>query len=117
MAMAPVRTSLEIFDEVGMEAIRAKSLALTGYLEFLLRERLGDKIDIWTPSDPEQRGAQLSLSVRGASRELQRALHEDGVVSDFREPDVVRVAPTALYNTFHDVWTLCERLRARLGAS
>jgi len=115
LSLAPVRASMTIFDEVGMDALRAKSLRLTGYLEFLLRERLGDRIDVWTPTDPAQRGAQISVSVRGASRIVHEALHEDGVVTDFREPDVIRVAPAPLYNTFHDVWALVEALSARVG--
>ncbi len=117
LALAPVRASLEIFDEVGMDSIRAKSVRLTGYLEFLLGERLGERVRILTPTDPEQRGAQLSISAAGMSRDVQRALHDDGVVCDFREPDVIRVAPTALYNTFHDVWVLCQSLAARLGVA
>jgi len=115
LSLAPVRASMEIFDEVGMDALRAKSVRLTAYLEFLLTELLGDRIDVWTPADPGQRGAQLSISVRGLSRQTQRALHEGGVVTDFREPDVIRVAPAPLYNTFHDVWSLATALRARVG--
>ncbi len=114
LSLAPVRASMEIFDEVGMGALRAKSVRMTAYLEFLLAERLGDRIDVWTPTDPAQRGAQLSISVRGASREVHRALHEDGVVTDFREPDVIRVAPVPLYNTYHDVWALVEALANRV---
>ncbi len=114
LSLAPVRASMEIFNEVGMDALRAKSVRLTAYLEFLLGELLGDRIDVWTPTDPEQRGAQLSISVRGLSRQTQRALHEDAVVTDFREPDVIRVAPVPLYNTYHDAWTLASTLAGRL---
>jgi kynureninase len=111
MALAPVKASMEIFDRVGMEALRAKSRRLTGYLEHLLNSHVGERVRILTPRDPEQRGAQLSLVVPGASRELQRKLHEHGIVADFREPDVVRIAPTPLYNTFEDVWRFVDVLR------
>ncbi|MEZ6243226.1 MAG: kynureninase [Phycisphaerales bacterium] len=115
LSLAPVRASMAIFEEVGMDALRAKSVRLTAYLEFLLNEKLGDRIEIWTPTDPDQRGCQLSISVRGASRQTQRALHEDAVITDFREPDVIRVAPVPLYNSYHDVWRLVDVLSRRLG--
>lgn len=117
LAMAPLKASLEIFDLVGMEALRAKSVSLTGYLEFLIDRLPGDRIEILTPRDPESRGCQLSLRMAAHARELQQFLEVEGVVSDFRDPDVIRVAPVPLYNTFHDVWRFGSALRHHLERS
>jgi kynureninase len=101
LALAPLRVSLAIFRRAGMDALRAKSVALTGYFETLLRERLDRVLEIATPREPERRGCQLSLRVRGG-REDGRALFDHlnaiGIVVDWREPDVIRAAPTPLYN-------------------
>ncbi len=112
LSMAPVRASLEIFDRAGMDAVRAKSLRLTGYMEFLLRTLLPGAVEIVTPRDPEGRGAQLSLVVRGATKEVERRLHRRGVVVDFREPNIIRAAPAPLYNTFRDVLEFVRALQA-----
>lgn len=104
-AMAPLRASLEIFHEAGLPALRRKSLALTGYLEALIRQELGDVLHSVTPGDPEQRGCQLSLQVRAgrdAGRRLFEHLMQSGVIGDWREPDVIRLSPTPLYNRFSD---------------
>jgi kynureninase len=107
LALAPLRASLEIFDRATMPALRAKSIALTGYLEELLRRTsIHERIRIVTPSSAADRGAQLSLEVNGATPATARTLHDRGVFSDFREPNVIRVAPIPLYNSFHDVWRL-----------
>ena len=104
LSMAPVRASLAIFDEASMPALRAKSERLTGYLEYLL-DRVGSpRIEIITPRDPAQRGCQLSLLVHDRPKELLEALHGEGMICDFREPNVLRVAPTPLYNSYSDVW-------------
>ncbi|WP_433226011.1 kynureninase [Microtetraspora malaysiensis] len=106
-AMGPVRTSLRLFDEVGMPELRARSVRLTGYLESLLDRIVPTRpITVVTPRDPERRGCQLSLRIeRGSAAELARRLrHEHGVVTDAREPDIVRMAPTPLYSTYHDCW-------------
>jgi kynureninase len=101
LALAPLRVSLAIFRRAGMDALRRKSVALTGYFESLLRERLDRVLEIATPREPERRGCQLSLRVRGG-REDGRALFDHlnaiGIVVDWREPDVIRAAPTPLYN-------------------
>jgi len=110
LAMAPLKASLELFDAAGMDALREKSVRLTGYLEGLLRERCADRVRIVTSADPSARGCQLSLQVRSAARELHDALTARGVVCDFREPDVIRAAPVPLYNSFHDVWVLADVL-------
>ena len=111
LALAPLRASLEIFDRATMPALRKKSVALTGYLEELLqRSSMHERIRILTPGTSADRGAQLSLEVTGATPATARTLHERGVFSDFREPNVIRVAPIPLYNSFHDVWRLVRVL-------
>jgi kynureninase len=105
-SMAPLRASLAIFDEAGgMEALRAKSIKLTGYLQFLLSEPDGQKrFKVITPQDTNARGSQLSILVHEHPKELFGKLEAAGVKCDFREPNVIRVAPTPLYNTFCEVW-------------
>lgn len=111
LAMAPVRASLELFDAAGMDALRAKSERLTGYLHFLLSRRVGEAVEILTPAESARRGCQLSLRLRGGQgREVFRHLESAGVVGDWREPDVIRVAPTPLYNRFADVFAFVETL-------
>lgn len=103
LAMAPLRVSLEIFDKVGMEALRAKSVLLTGYMEWLIDRLAGKPVEIVTPRAAGERGCALSLRLkRGAAGALD-ALKRAGVVCDYREPDVIRAAPVPLYNTFVDV--------------
>ena len=106
LGLAPLRASLDLFQRAGMPALREKSLRLTGYLESLIRERLAETLQIATPREPERRGAQLSLRVIDG-RERGRALFEflgtQGVVGDWREPDVIRISPAPLYNTHADV--------------
>ncbi len=108
MGMAVLAASLALFDEVGMEALREKSLKLTGFLEFVFREvmsRAGSvSLELITPSDASRRGCQLSVRMVGGDKALFDALTARGVVSDFREPDVVRLAPVPMYNSFMDVW-------------
>jgi len=111
LAMAPLRTALAIFDEAGgMSVLRKKSVQLTGYLAFLLDQIPSRPFSVITPTDPNGRGAQLSILVREHPRELFKKLEEAGVKTDFREPNVIRVAPTPLYNTFHEVWRFAEIL-------
>ena len=112
--MAALRASLESFDEAGMSALRAKSVKLTGYLESLIANIGNDRISVITPSDPEQRGCQLSIRVKGGERSLFEKLTDRGVVADWREPDVIRVAPAPLYNSFEDAFRFAEMLRSVL---
>lgn len=106
LALAPLRVSLEIFQRAGMAALRTKSEKITGYLETLIRAQLADTLHIVTPAEPERRGCQLSLRVAGG-RERGRALFEhlmaNGIVGDWREPDVIRISPAPLYNRYADV--------------
>ncbi len=128
--MAALRASLEIFEAAGMSAIREKSVQLTGYLEFLLEHFLGDSIALVTPRDPEQRGAHLSYQISGkingqisgkldggikggfAGKSLVEELKSKGIHCDFREPDILRVAPVPLYNSYNDVFLFAKELAA-----
>lgn len=111
-AAAPLVASLEIFDEVGMEALERKSRLLTGYLEFLLKRTLPDGFEMITPEDPEARGCQLSVRVKDRPRERFDRLRPAGITCDFRHPDVIRLAPVPLYNSFQDVHETAEILGA-----
>jgi kynureninase len=115
-SMAPLRASLAMFDEAGgMEPLRAKSIKLTGYLQFLLSEpdgQLKSHYAVITPRETGERGCQLSILVHEHPKELFRNLEVADVKCDFREPNVIRVAPTPLYNTFHEVWLFAQILSA-----
>jgi kynureninase len=112
-AMAPLRASLALFDEAGgMRPLRAKSVRQTSYLEFLLTGIGSKKFTIITPRDPEARGCQLSIQAHAHPKQLFSELQAAGVKCDFREPDVIRVAPTPLYNTFHEIWRFADILAA-----
>jgi len=115
LSMAPLRASLAIFEEAGMDALRQKSIKLTNYLQFLLESepdgRSKKQYTIITPRQADQRGCQLSILVREHPKELFAKLEAAGVKCDFREPNVVRAAPTPLYNTFHEVWRFANILR------
>ena len=110
LQLASLKASLDIFDEVGMKSLREKSELLTNYLEFLIHENKNDFIKIITPSNINERGCQLSLRVKSNGKDLYNRLMQSGVVCDWREPDVIRVAPVPLYNTFEDVFKFSEIL-------
>ena len=115
LTMAALRASMDIFDEVGMAALREKSIALTGYMEFLLDKRRSEKFSLITPNEPGRRGAQLSICVPRNGRALCERLTEEGVLCDWREPDILRVAPAPLYNTFSDVYGFVEKFVAAIA--
>ncbi len=113
-SMAPLRASLAIFDEAGgMEPLRAKSIKLTGYLQFLLEGSGAKRFTVITPRETNARGCQLSIFAHENPKELFQELQSAGVKCDFREPNVIRAAPTPLYNTFHEVWRFAEILAGR----
>jgi len=112
LALAPLRASLGLFEEAGMPALRAKSIALSGYLRSWVEHVADPRISILTPADARESGCQVSLRVRGEAQALFEALGTAGIVGDHRQPDVVRVAPVPLYNTFHEVWRFGRALRA-----
>jgi kynureninase len=110
-SMAPLRASLAIFDEAGgMKSLRAKSVRLTEYLQFLLERAGHSKLAVITPREANERGCQLSILVHEHPKELFAKLQSVGVKCDFREPNVIRVAPTPLYNSFHEVWRFAQIL-------
>ncbi len=109
--MVSLKAALEIIDEAGMENLRAKSIQLTGYLEFLLHQLTNIRFEIITPADPTQRGAQLSLFFPDRAKELHQSMIDAGIVVDYREPGVVRVAPAPIYNSFEDVYRFYEILK------
>jgi len=113
LALAPLRASLDSFAEAGIDNLRAKSRMLTAYMEFLLREQKSTAFSVITPSDPERRGAQLSIRVK-AGRGLCDQLGGEGVIGDWREPDIYRVAAVPLYNTYKDVHEFVQRFSAAL---
>ncbi len=119
LGLAPLRASLELIAQAGgMSALRAKSEKLTGFLEALIRARVGDALQIVTPADPAQRGAQLSLRVVGGrerGRDLFEYLASVGTIGDWREPDVIRISPTPLYNRFMDVYRFVEEVETWRG--
>jgi len=115
-SMAALRASMEIFDEAGMAALRLKSELLTGYLEYLIDQMPGDAVTILTPRDKLQRGSQLSLRINGDGKKIFTSLTESGIICDWREPNVIRVAPVPLYNTFLEVFTFVERLQSMLDS-
>jgi kynureninase len=110
-AMAPLKISMQIFDRATLPALREKSRRLTGYLAWLLEERLGERASQLTPADPDARGCQLSLRLsHGDPKSVFDALAQSGVTVDFRPPDVLRAAPVPLYNGFLDVFRFVDRL-------
>jgi kynureninase len=117
LSMAPLRASLAIFQEAGMDGLRQKSIELTNYLQFLLESepdgQSKKQYTIITPRQADQRGCQLSILVREHPKELFTKLEAADVKCDFREPNVIRVAPTPLYNTFHEEWRFADILRRR----
>ena len=115
LSMAALKASLEIFEEVGMKAIVRKSRLLTRYLEFLIDELKSDRIQIITPKQTDARGAQLSIRVIQSDKSLFMAISDKGVIADWREPDVIRIAPAPLYNNFSDVFKFVQILKETLG--
>lgn len=108
-SMAAHLASLEIFEQAGIENLRTKSEQMTRYLENLLKET--PQIKIITPAKPRERGCQLSLIALDKPKELFKYLQENGIITDWREPDVIRVAPVPLYNRFEDCWVLVDSIK------
>ena len=119
LGMSAMKASIDIFDEVGMKALREKSEKLTGYLEYtvdsLASEFPDAKISVITPREPAQRGSQISINIAGRERKLFDDMIAEGVIADFREPCIIRIAPMPLYNSFHDVFRFGNVMRKLLG--
>ncbi len=109
--MIGLKASLEIIDQAGIDRMRAKSIILTAYLSYLLNQLDRISFEIITPEDFEQRGAQLSLYFKEKAKEIHNKLIDNGVIVDFREPGVIRVAPAPLYCSFEDVFKFYEILK------
>jgi kynureninase len=117
LAAAPLIAALQIFSEAGIGRLRAKSVALTGYLEELIRP-LQPRVQIITPRASNERGCQLSVRIAGGAARGPRvfdALSARGVVCDWRSPDIIRVAPVPLYNRFEDAWLFARALADALA--
>jgi kynureninase len=109
--MVGLKASLLIINQADIYQMRAKSIALTAYLEFLLNQLDRISFEIITPEDKDQRGAQLSLYFKEKAKEIHNKLIDNGVIVDFREPGVIRVAPAPLYCSFEDVYRFYEILK------
>ncbi len=112
LPLGALEATLEIFQEAGMLQLREKSEHLTAYLEFLLRSLNREEIKIITPGEPNQRGCQLSVLIENSGTDLYDNLTAAGVITDWRKPDVIRAAPTPLYNTFEEVYEFTRLLEA-----
>ncbi|WP_438976749.1 kynureninase [Polaribacter sp.] len=111
LSMAAIKASLDLFEEVGMDALREKSEKLTGYFEFLINQIETDRIRIITPKNPKERGCQLSIQVQHADKSLHQKLMDHHIITDWREPDVIRCAPVPMYNSFEDVYQMVSILK------
>lgn len=111
LPMAAHKVALDLFEKAGMSALREKSELLTGYLEYLLEHLPGERYEIITPRNPAERGCQLSIRIGGDARQRAGALKLQGAIVDFRPPDVIRVAPVPMYNSFDDVWRFAMMLK------
>ncbi len=117
-AMTPLLASLELFEQAGMERLREKSIKLTGYLEYVINEvrnNTGVPLKVLTPNDPAKRGAQLSVVVPEVGKKVFDLLTKNGVIADWREPDVIRMAPVPLYNNFEDIYRFGQILEQSLN--
>ena len=106
--MVGLKSSLEIFETTSIAALRAKSIHLTGYLEYLLQQIEGVNFEILTPKNCAERGAQLSLFFGNQGKAIHQQLTAAGIIADFREPGVIRFAPAPIYNTYQDVFHVYE---------
>jgi kynureninase len=111
LSMAAIKASLDLFDTIGMDLLRDKSKKLTGYFEFLITEINSKNIKIITPSNPKERGCQLSIQVKNADKSLHEKLTKNNIITDWRDPNVIRCAPVPLYNSFQDVYQMVSVLK------
>ncbi len=115
LSLAAINASLSLFEEAGFDKLIQKSKNLTGYLEFLIKDLQDNRIQIITPSNFDERGCQLSLKLTGVIKSLFDNLIKDGVITDWREPNVIRIAPAPLYNNYEDVFKMVQSLKKHLG--
>ena len=114
LSMAAIKASLDMFAKVGMDALREKSIKLTGYFEYLINQIDSNSIKIITPVNPKERGCQLSVQVKNADKSLHQKLTENNIITDWREPDVIRCAPVPMYSSYEDVYRMVEILKSLL---
>ena len=114
LSMAAIKASLDIFEKVGMDVLLKKSKKLTGFFEFLIHQIASDTIKIITPVHPNERGCQLSLQVKNADKNLHRKLTENNIITDWREPNVIRCAPVPMYTSFEDVYHMVKTFESLL---
>ena len=114
LSMAAIKASLELFRKVGMNKLRMKSINLTGYLEYLILQMNNKNVDIITPKDPNQRGCQLSIKLNNSNKSLHENLRLNNVITDWRDPNVIRCAPVPFYNSYQDVYNFVKILRKLL---
>jgi kynureninase len=115
LSMAAIKASLELFNEVGMDALRQKSIQLTAYLEYLINNLEHPDVEIISPKDPAQRGCQLSIRVKNVDQTLHKRLTKNHVITDWRAPGVIRCAPVPFYNSFEDVFGMVAILKTLLN--
>ena len=119
LSLAPYLASVELFAEIGMDALIAKRNTITAYLEFVLREidrEVHGNFEIITPSNPSERGCQLSVFLHGEGRSLFDYLMKNGVIIDWREPNVIRLAPVPMYTSFEDIYRFGQILKNGIEA-
>lgn len=111
LSMVAVKSSLDVFERADFKRIREKSVHITSYLEYLLKEMNSKSLRIITPENPEERGTQLSIQIKDADNQMAKILLDNGIIADWREPDVIRLAPVPLYNSYTEVFELVEKLK------
>ncbi len=116
LSMAAIRASLQLFEAAGIHNLRKKAISLTNYMEALLIEQCGHAIEIITPSESKERGSQLSLLVTKQGKPLFDAITQAGVIADWREPNVIRVSPVPMYNSYEDVWRFVDVMYNQMKA-
>jgi kynureninase len=114
LSMAAIWASLKIFKEAGINNLREKSVRLSEYMLYLIKQIDNDSISVITPHNTEERGSQLSIQVKNADKSLYEKIAAQGIIADWREPDVIRVAATAMYNSYEDVFRFVEILKKEL---
>lgn len=116
LSMVPIRASLEIFNEAGIQNCRAKAVLLTSFLLEMLEDTGIPGIEVITPKNPEHRGCQISLRMINPDKRLFDALTRRNIIADWREPDVIRIAPVPLYNSFIDVYQFVKILKEEINS-
>ena len=115
ISMAAIKASLDLFDMAGMDALRKKSVFLTDYLEFLILNLDNENIEIISPKKSDQRGCQLSILIKNSDKYLHKKLLKNNIITDWRDPGVIRCAPVPMYNSFEDIYNFSVILKTILS--